>query len=203
MAETPEQKTFVSREAVERTILFPEGLTIDLQGHWRGNKRLECKRWNTRKAYACSKLVSDILCSLFPNDVLFLTQIEWDQTATASSQLYDVCMNKVYDPMVRLVCTTLDITEEKDIAEFIETTMPIDILELFVAVVNQEINSSNVEAIIKKVQRLLVEKFQLDSDSLSLPNILAVLLQNPSTDSLPTSLLSSLIMPRSTITESG
>lgn len=182
-----DNNNFLSRDMVEQSIMFPVGATIVLEGHWRGNKRIECKRWNTRKAIKGGKFVADILAALFPNDALFLVQVQWDKPATASSQLYDVLFNRVYDPMVELICLTLDITERQDIAEFIETTMPVDMLELFVCIVNQEINSSNVEAIIKKAQGLLVTKFQLDNDSLTLPNILAGLLQTQSTGSPPIS----------------
>jgi hypothetical protein len=190
----PEQ--FISRDRVEQEIMFPVGQEVVLEGHWRGAKHIECKRWNTRKAIAGGKLVSDILAALFPDDALFLLQIQWGKPATASSQLYDIVFNRIYDPMVKLVCLTLDIVTHMpgtdgnsysdDVREFIETTTPTDIMELFVCIVNQEINSSNVEAIIKKAQRLLVEKFQLDNDSLSLQNILGALLQTPLTGLPPT-----------------
>lgn len=188
---------------VEQTVLFPVGAFIDLEGHINGSKRVECKRWNTRKSFQCGKITGEILASLFPNDALFLLSIEWGKPLTASAQLYDILFNRIYDNMVRLVCYTLDIIEDPDIRQFIETTTPMDVLTLFVTVINQEINNSNVEAIIKKAQGLLVEKFRLDSDSLSLPNILAALLQTHSTDSPLISLLSSLTTPKSTSSEDG
>ena len=187
-----EQTEFISRGMVEKEILFPVGAMLTLQGHINGNKIVECKLWNTRKAYQCGTLVSEILAALFPNDALFLVNIDWSKPLTANQELYEVLFRRVYDPMTRLVAYTLDITEDKDIRSMIETTRPMDILNLFVTIVNQEINNDTVAAIIKKAQELLVEKFRLQSDSLSLQSILGAFLQMPSNDSHLTNLLSTL-----------
>ena len=184
------EKVFNSRNEAEIDILYDKGVDVKLDGSWKGKQIIHVPRWNLRKAHSCGKYVAQIIMDLFPNDVLFLVQINFDDKATAAEKLYDILFNRCYDQACRVVMITLGINDETEALEFIESLMPEDLMELFTVIIEQEINNKRTEAILKKVQRLLVEKFRLENESFDLQSIADLLLTRSSTVS-PLSNLSS------------
>ena len=176
-------KVFETRDEVEVDILYDKGIDVELEGSWKGRRVIRVPRWSLRKAHSCGKYVAQIIADLFPDDVLFLVKINFNNNATAAEELYDVIFNRMYDQACRVVLITLGITDENDAMEFVDTLMPEDLMELFTTIIEQEINNKRVEAILKKVQRLLVERFQLEKESLDLQNIAAFLLKPSLTNS--------------------
>lgn len=164
---------FLDRDSVEWKILADQGREVQLVGSWRGEKVIRVPRWSARKGHQCGRYIAEIIATLFPNDLIFLVQLDWSKVATASSQVYEILYERAYDQMIRVICVTLDIYQTKDVNEFVNTVAAEDILELFCTIVEQQLGESHVQAILKKVPRLLAEKFRLEKGSYDLQDILA------------------------------
>jgi len=193
---------FLNRDSVEWKILADQGTEVALDGSIRGERRVRVPRWSARKGHQCGKHVAEIIATLFPNDLIFLVQLDWSKVSTASSQVYEILFERAYDQMIRVICVTLDMYKESEIEEFLNTVTPVDILTLFCTIVEQELGQDNIDAILKKVQRLLAEKFQLGSDSYDLQSILEQAFKNFSTSIPPSNLSSSPTTSKSNTPES-
>jgi len=188
---------FLDRDSAEWKILADQGTDVSLVGSINGEKVVKVPRWSARKAHQCGKYIATIIATLFPNDLIFLIQLDWTKVSTASSQVYEILYERCYDQMMRVICVTLDIYEESEIEKLVNTIAAEDVLELFCVIVEQQVGQSHVEAILKKAQRLLAEKFRLGKESYDLQSILEQVFGAYSTTTPPKNSSSSPITPKS------
>lgn len=167
-----ETKVFSERAEVETLTLYDQGRDAKLSVEFRGSTTVRVPRWSMRKAHKCSSAVAEIIAALYPNDLLFLYQIDYTKRADAASKIHKILMYDIYDPTMQIICATLDILDKEDVASFMDTIGPEDMMELFCIIIEQELNSDRIEAVVKKFQRLLMEKFPLQNVSLGLQDIL-------------------------------
>lgn len=154
-------KIFKDRDDVEVKALLDQGRVVELEGVWNGKKTLLVPRWSVRRFYSCGHWIALIIANLFPHDLFFLLQVDITKQATAAAQIWEI-LSRVYNEVAKVICITCNIKEE-EAEEFFEAISQIDFLELFCTIIEQEINNQTVEAITKKFQRLLAERFQLEN----------------------------------------
>jgi hypothetical protein len=138
-----------------------------------------------------------IIAKLFPKNLPFLLSIDMTSTATAAAEIYDILFDQAYQEMMKVVAVTLDILEQPRMDLLCDSITPLDAMELFTTIVEQEINNESIQNILKKTQRLLVEKFHLGKESFDIRGLLELVLGTSLTDSQWTSLLSSPTIPTS------
>jgi len=177
-----EKPLFHSREEVELLSLMDQGKLVELSAPIFGENTVRIPRWSMRKAFQCGEEVSRIIATLYPNDISFLLQINWTKQATAHAQLYDIICVRVLDPVMRIICLTLEIHEKEKQEQLINEITPEDVMEIFCTIIEQEVNNERMEAILKKVERLLTEKFRLENVSLNVNEILEAASQKFLTD---------------------
>jgi hypothetical protein len=177
---------FTGREEVEIAVLTDLGRDVQLEASYKGKRTLHVPRWSVRKAYSCGGKVAGIIAKLFPNDLMFLLTLDYTKMSTAAAKIYNILFVQVYDEMMGIILITCGIKDE-DQEEFIDNITTIDAMELFCTIIEQEINNSQVESILKKAERLLTDRFRLGRESLDFSTLLNIVSQTSLTDSPPTS----------------
>lgn len=176
-----EGKIFGSREEVEKLTLFDLGKDVTLTVTFRGSRTIKVPRWNVIQSHECSSALAEIIAALYPHDLLFLYQLDYSKRADAASKIHKILMYDIYDPAMQIICKTLNIVVKEEVEEFLTTISTEDVMELFCTIVEQEINSERIEAIIKKFQRLVTTKFPLQNVQLGLQDIVTALQSQSST----------------------
>lgn len=172
------------REVIERAILLDKGRHIDIEGTWKtcrdlisgkeikdndGNviwtegSKLWIPRWSLRQMVSCSERIATIITTLFPGDLFFLFNVEMEEVATAAARVNEILFHRVGPEVFDINCMTCGVETQEERALFERKLTPRDHLEIFVTIVEHEINNDNMQAITKKVKRLLGEKFSLEN----------------------------------------
>lgn len=174
-------KVFQSREEVEQQALFYRGRHVTLKDSiWDGSNKVFIPKWSMETSFELGKTITTIIAILFPNDWFFLASLDTTRVATAAARLYHVLFENIYPQMCEVVQYTLrsstlpsdglyhvPMTDE-EFSKFKRAVSPQDFMEIFVSIVEQEINNQVMQALSKKVQRLLGERFALEN---AFPNI--------------------------------
>lgn len=178
LAET--KKVFESREEVEQKGLFYKGRIVKFHDSaYQGKAEIFVPKWNMDTAYELGRSITWIIATLFPHDWFFLATLDTTKVATAAARVYKILYEDIYPQVMEIIQKTLrtskhpDVTyhipmDDEEFSVFRRSMSPVDIVELFVAIVEQEINNEVMQALSKKLQRLLGEKFQLEN---AFPNI--------------------------------
>ena len=177
-----EAKVFKDREEVEILTLYDLGKDVELEAGYKGSKKIRVPRWSMRKAHKCSKAVAEIIAATYPNDLLFLYQLDYTKRADCAAKLHKILFFDIYDPAMQIICATLDITDKVEIGNLIDCLTELDVMEIFCTIIEQEINGARIEAIIKKFQRLLSDRFPLQNVSLGLQELLDLAREKLSTN---------------------
>lgn len=191
-----------SRDEIEYVILRDRGKVIDLPlgalhmkdgkyVHATKSKELnaEIKRkvrvplHTMESAYKCNAEIADIVFKLYPEGIFILTRMKLlEDDIEGVTKLQDIVFNKLYHQITKLILATFDIDDLDQAENFFSDLSHLDFLELFNTIVEQEYNNERMEAILKKVQGVLAERFRWESvvpNSLdSLPEPLQKLLEN-------------------------
>lgn len=175
---------FKDKSEAEVRAINDLGKTIEIEAAYNGSNFLHVPRWSVRKWFDCIDHVAGIIAQLFPNDIIFLVSVNYNDTATAAVQVADI-FKRAYDEIMQVVCLTLDITEDEEIKRFINSLTWLDAFEIFATIIEQEINSHTAEAVLKKVQRLLIERFRMESGSFDFNAILGLAMSMPSSTDTP------------------
>lgn len=174
-AAKPEKKAFQSRDEVEQKGLFYRGRMVKMTDTiWLGQDTIFLPKWNMDLAYDLGRTITQIIATLFPHDWFFLASIDTTKVATGAARIYHIVYDEIYPQAMEVVQKTLRSTEYKDAEYHVSmddeewsklkrALSPLDFLELFVSVVEQEINNEVMQALSKKVQRLLGERFALEN----------------------------------------
>lgn len=178
-----ESRRILGRDQIERTILLDKGCFRGLEGTWKtckdahgkdvvdeggklvwtwGNK-IWIPRWSLRQMMQCSDRIARIVATLFPDDLFFLFTVDMSELATAASRINEILFYQVAPEVVDICCFTCGVETDEEREQFINSITPRDILEIFTTVVEKEISNENMQAITKKVQRLLGERFSLEN----------------------------------------
>lgn len=166
-------RVFEDRPEAELTALLDQGKVVTLEGVYKGSKHIRVPRWSARRWFSSVKYLSQVIAVLFPNDFLFLLSVNYKEPSTAAMQIAEI-MERVYDEIMQIICITLCITEKAGVEEFIDSVSWLDVFEIFSTIIEQEVNNETAEAVLKKVQRLLVEKFHLENESFGFSAILGL-----------------------------
>ncbi len=150
---------------VEREAIFGEGKEVVFnESVWNGSKKIIVPKWSMYEMEQLGGAIAMIVAELYPHDILFLAQIDTSRVATAASKIYDLIYNRVLPQVKEVVRVTFRMDEEM-FSQFYRSLRPYDFIEIFVTIVEQEINNDVVLALQKKVLRLLGEKFHLENVS--------------------------------------
>lgn len=182
------------REAVERAILLDQGSFVDIEGTWKTCRDLVTKkeildadgkpvwrdeskvfvpRWSLRQMMLCSDRIATIITTLFPGDLFFLFNVEMEEIATAAARVNEILFHRVGPQVFDINAMTCGVESDEERALFERKLTPRDHLEIFVKIVEHEINNDNMQAITKKVKRLLGEKFSLENVFPSISDFMA------------------------------
>lgn len=188
-----DKRSFASRDQIERAILLDKGRRVGLEGTWKickdthgkdivdekGNlvwtwgNEIWVPRWSLRMMLQCSDRIASIIATLFPDDMSFLFKIDMNELATAAAKINEILFFKVAPEVFDICCYTLGIETDEDRSLFERRVTPRDLLEIFVTIIEHEINNESMQAITKKVQRLLGEKFSLENVFPNLSEVMA------------------------------
>lgn len=216
-----DSRRFNSRDQVERAVLLDKGRLVGLEGTWQtckdgqGRDKLDeegklnytwgreiwVSRWSLRMMMQCSDRIAKIIATLFPNDLSFLFTVDTSQLATAAAKINEIIFYRVASEVFDICCITCGVMTDEERALFERKITPRDLLEIFTTIIEHEINNDNMQAITKKVRRLLGEKFSLENVFPNLSELTEELLTQFSTGTPPINLTSSPNTPQSQIDE--
>lgn len=167
---------FQSKDEAEYVALVDRGKVVELEGSIQvevieknGDKtkgrlrKVRVPRHNISKTVECGEAVAGIIDALFPDDFIFLLSVKTDESGTAISKIHDIIFNKVYQQAAIVILCTFNIRTEEQGAAFFEDLSNVDFLNLFCTIIEQDFNNEVVDAVIKKFQGLLAERFHLEN----------------------------------------
>ena len=188
---------FHSKDEAEYVALTDRGKVVELEGSIQvevidndGNKtkdrlrRVRVPRHNISKTVECGEAVAGIIDALFPNDFIFLLSIKTDESGTAVSKIQDIIFNKVYEQAATVILSTFNIRTQEQGTAFFEDLSNVDFLNIFCTIIEQDFNNEVVDAVIKKFQGLLAERFRLENVLPDLQGFSAEALQKSLKDTL-------------------
>jgi hypothetical protein len=175
-----------TRDEIEYTILRDRGEVIDLpEGafhmldgryvHATRSKELgatvvrkvRVPRHTMVSGYQCNAEIADIVYKLYPEGLFILTKLTLiEQDPLGATKFHDIIFNQLYKQVTKVILATFGISrnDQADQAEnFFSDLSHLDFLELFRVIVKQEYNNERTEAILKKVQGVLAERFRLEN----------------------------------------
>lgn len=153
---------FKNRGDVEAAIVFDKYRDIKLQGSWEGQSSIRVPRWMAKQYFELSEEIAQLIMQLFPNNYFFLFYVDHSKIASAVAEVQEVLFNKVGKTMVRVIMRTCKIDEARE-DEFLESVTGWDLIEVFLCIVEMNINNDMMRAMQKKFRRLLGERFALEN----------------------------------------
>lgn len=162
-AEAEGKIKFGDRTVVEIDILKAQGKIVTLMGSWLGKREIQVPRWNIETLLMLGDDTAQLIADVFPNDLFFLYQIDTHQPATAAYEIADILFRKMSVRMLNIVYTTLEVVGDDEQKKFRRSLAPSDLLEIWVTIMEQEINNETMEALQKKVRRILADRFALQN----------------------------------------
>lgn len=152
---------FSGRDEVEESGLLHEGSWVSLQyGTWKGERRIWVKAWRLYEHRILSHQVLTIMRLIFPEDTFFLAHLAMTEVfgaAETHARLYDLIYNKLYDHVMELIYHSCEVTDDER-SQFERTVTLMDILAIFIRIVEQEFNNDYMQALLGKFHRLIADK---------------------------------------------
>lgn len=201
---TPQQPEgvpkFRDRSEVEELALKTPGSWVPLRdSQWKGEGRIFVNSWRLAHNRECGHHVLMIMQEIFPNDTFFLAYLSTTEvfgSAETHARLYDLMFNRIYEHVLQLVCFTCDI-EDDERSQFERTITLVDLLAIFVRIIEQEFNNEFMQALLGKLHGLIAERLPSEKWLPSIAEFTEAISQ-ASGDSLQPNSKSSYNMPQTT-----
>ena len=149
-------------EVEDEIVNKPKFRDMVLEGEWEGKNTIRIPRWMAWQYFTLSEAVAKMIITLFPNNYFFLFYVDHSEIASATAQVQDILFNKVGKEVTRIVMETCKIDPDRE-KEFLESITGWDLVELFLCIIEMNINNDSMRALQKKFKRLLGERFALEN----------------------------------------
>jgi hypothetical protein len=151
---------FTDRSDVDMAGLMEPGSWVPLQYYpWKGEQKIFVRAWMLYEHRKCSEHVLRIMQLIFPNDIFFIAHLSMQEVfgnAETYARLYDLVYNRLYDHVAVLIKHTCDITDE-EWPEFERKASLLDLLRIFVRIIEQEFHNDVMQALLGKFHRLIAD----------------------------------------------